>query len=453
MKNLRFLKYVFGITVLPYLLLCFFNQPSYDDFSYAVSTFGRTFWQAQVQWYSNWSGRFTATALLTILNPLEYHWIYGYKLVSLAVIVGLWAVVRFLVNTFFGQLTSSERRLVTSFLVAAYLSLLPYLSGGIYWMAGSLTHAVPTLLAGLGVALIRRRGRSNWSDYFVLPLITLLIVGSNETIMCIWMALLLLANLYAFYSHRKIDPVLVLLLMTGIAGSLIVIAAPGNAVRGSGFPKAHRLLHSVTESTAYAFAYAVKFASVPFGLVLLWAAKHARMIQEKLRWDWINKKSLALTSAVLFLVQFCTFFPAEWAMGGRPPKYVYNMSEFFYVPLSVLMIIQIAIVYPDRVRFLDRFNFDSKKMIFAFCILFIALGNNGRAIYDLVWEGPRYNAEINERYEKMAQSRGRDIVFGQLLYRPKSIFYSDLDADPTTFKNRQYARYFDLKSARTAKGF
>lgn len=449
MRIVRFLGFFFGITILPYLVLCLFNEPSYDDFSYAVSTFGKTFWQTQVHWYIGWSGRFTATALLTSVNPLVYHWIYGYKFISLAIILGLLAVVHFLVKTCFGQLTAAEQRSLVLFFGALYLSLLPDLSGGVYWMSGALTCAVPTMLAGLGIALIIRRRGSLFKDYLLLPLLTFLIVGCNETIMLIWMALLFYINVYALYKHKKVDTVLALLLAVGIAGSLVVNLAPGNAVRGSGFPKAHRLLHSISESVAYVFAYTVKFGSVPFLLVLVWVAKYAKAIQERLGWNWVNKNSLMLTLSLLLLVQFCTFFPAEWAMGGRPPKYVYNMTVFFYVPLLIMIVIQTAIIYPKIVGFLNKVELDNRKMVLAFCLLFLTLGNNGRAIHDAAWEAPRYDDEITARYARMTSSPGEDVVFKRLLHKPRSLFYSDLDGDPTTFKNRQYARYFGLRSVKT----
>lgn len=445
MQNLRYLKYFFGSTFCLYVVLCFFNHPSYDDFTYAISTSGKSFWEAQMFWYKTWSGRYTATALLTF-NPIVYHWIYGYKLLSLTIVLGLFFTIYFLVRTFFYQLTHSEQWFLTLFFAGFYFSLLPHLSGGIYWMAGSMTHAVPTIFVGLSIAFLTRKGTSLLLDYVVLPLMTFLIVGSNETIMLTWMTLLLIANIYALYKHGKVDTVLAWLFFIGLAGSLIVISAPGNIARGKIDGTPPRPLHDFIDASAYSFLYMIKFGSIPFGLFLIWLIKNAKMIQEKMQWYWINKHSLSLTFFVLFVTQFCTFFPSLWAMNTRPPRYVYNMSVFFYLPLSMLTIMQFAVVYPERCKLTNRFNLNNKKAIVIFCILFILLGNNGRSIYDIVWGAPHYNAQLNERYDKISKAAGQDLIVEELGYRPKSIFYADIESDPRSDKNERYAQYFDLRS-------
>jgi hypothetical protein len=429
-------------------MLCFFNQPSYDDFTYTVSTFGKTFWQSQIFWYTNWSGRYTATALLTI-NPLVYHWIYGYKLLSLTIVLGLFFTIHFLVKTYLDHLAYSEQWFLTFFIAAFYFSLLPNLSGGIYWMAGSVTHAIPTILVGLSIALLKRKGASLLLDYVFLPIVTFLIVGSNETIMFLWMTLLLLMNIYVLYKRKKVDAVLALLFVTGLAGSFVVISAPGNTVRGRVDGRAPRPVHDFIDASAYSFVYMIKFGSIPLGLFLIWLTKNAKMIQDKMQWYWINKNSLLLTFLVFFVVQFCTFFPSLWAMDTRPPTYVYNMTILFYLPLLILTVTQFAIVYPERCKFLDHFDLNNKKLVIVFCILFILLGNNGRAIYDIIWEAPYYNAQLNERYKKMAKSVGQDLVVEELLYKPKSIFYSDIGNDPQSDRNKRYAQYFHLRSITT----
>lgn len=313
-------------------------------------------------------------------------------------------------------------------------------------MAGSLTHAVPTVLAGLSIALIKRKGTSYLLDYLLQPLITFLIAGCNETIMLIWLVLLLLVNIYSLLKHKKIDPLFALLFIVAAAGSIIVFSAPGNVVRGGSFRNAHRPFFAITNSLAYTFIYMAAFGSVPFGLFLVWVVRNARKIQERLNWNWISRSSLARTFAVFCAVQFCTFFPALWSMGGKPPKYVYNMTIFFYIPLSVLTLLQLAIIFPDKFRLLEKVNLEGKKMVLAFCVIFLLLGNNGRAIYDILWDAPRYSAQLRERHEIIMNSAGQEAVVEELRNKPKSIFYSDIEDDPADFKNQQYARYFHLKS-------
>jgi len=446
-ENQKLFTWFFFLALVPYGILCFFNNPSYDDFTYSVTALERNFCETQVYWYKSWSGRYTATALLTTINPLVYHWIYGYKLLSLAIVFGLFFSIHFLVATFFNQLNRLERLLFTSFFTAFYFSLLTQLSGGIYWMAGSITHAIPTILIGISIALIKRRGRRHLINYIVLPLMTFLIVGSNETIMCIWMILLLLLNIYVYKKNKKIDPVLLLLFVVGMVGSAIVVLAPGNAIRGSKFAaKAHRPLNAFINSTYYSFVYVIKLLSIPLSLFLIWVAKNANKIQESFRWYWINKQSLQLTLLIFFVIMFCTFLPAQWSMARRPPSHVYHMTIFFYLPLTILTVLQLAIIYPEKLKKLRQLKMNSKLTTCIFFTLFLLLGNNGRAIYDMIWEAPHYNAQLKSRYEKIAKSVGQDVVVEELTFKPKSIFYSDIGSDPSDFKNQMYAKYFCLRS-------
>lgn len=446
-KNYWFLNFYFCLTLMPYVMLCFFNYPSSDDFAFTASTYGRNFLETQACWYTGWSGRYTATALLTFVNPLIYHWMYGYRILSLVIIGGIFFTVFSLVRSFLGgRLSTSNEWLLTFFFVSFYFSLLPHLAGGIYWMAGSLTHATPTILVGLSIALLKRKNANFFVDYLLLPFMTFLIVGCNETIMITWMTLLLLVNIYLLTKNKRIDTFFAVLFAVGLIGSLLVYFAPGNAIRAHDFSKAHRPFFALSNTVVYMIIYTFLFGSVPFALFLAWVAINAKRIQERLQWHWVNKQSLKLMVIVFFVIQFCTFFTSLWAKGGKPPEYVYNMTILFYFPLLTLITLQSAILYPSRFGFLEPFKLNKRGMMISFFILFLFLGNNGRAIYDTVWAAPRYSAELKMRQDIINSFQGKDLAVKELHYKPKSIFYSDIEKNPLDYKNLTYSQYFNLKS-------
>jgi len=57
---------VFAAILLPFVLLSFYARPAADDFSYADSVMKYGFWNAQTYWYTQWSGRFFSTLLVTL---------------------------------------------------------------------------------------------------------------------------------------------------------------------------------------------------------------------------------------------------------------------------------------------------------------------------------------------------------------------------------------------------
>jgi hypothetical protein len=397
-------------------------------------------------WYNAWSGRYTSLALLNAFNPLLSGSIAGYRVLSAIMIIGLLCCFFLLVRAFLPKLTAGTRIVVAAFLGAIYFSLLPHLCGTVYWMTGALHHAVPTMLVALSLALYAGREKRLWLRYLVLPPLTFLIVGCNETIMLIWMALLFLGNACRAYAGKKLDPLLGLLLVAGAVGFCLVYFAPGNAVRGSEFSNAHRPFYTLSHTVVYMAVHTVLFASVPFALFLWWTAKNARRIQDAMEWRWISRTSLKMTVVLYCVVLFFTFFTALWAKGGKPPAYVYSMTLLFYVPLIPLIVLQAALLYPSRFGFLERFPISERRLLALFCLLFILLGNNGRALYDVVWTAPKYHGEVLARYDLIRAAQGKDLVVRPFRYRPRTIYYDDVEKDPGNYKNETYARYFGLKS-------
>jgi hypothetical protein len=73
-------------TLLPFLLLCRFNQPYLDDFAWATLFRTHSFWYAQSYLYHHLNGRFVSSFLLTAGNPFSYGGPRALGLANLAII-------------------------------------------------------------------------------------------------------------------------------------------------------------------------------------------------------------------------------------------------------------------------------------------------------------------------------------------------------------------------------
>ena len=80
-----------GLAVLPFLLLCAFNHPFFDDFRNGTWLREHGTWGVQVWLFKTWTGRVTTTFLMTALNPVAYGWLGGVKLVAAGLLLSLWA--------------------------------------------------------------------------------------------------------------------------------------------------------------------------------------------------------------------------------------------------------------------------------------------------------------------------------------------------------------------------
>jgi hypothetical protein len=86
------------ISLVPYFILAFFSYPSTDDFAYATKVLDYGFWAGQIETYNTWSGRYFATLLLSF-NPVAQKWIWGFPLLPIALLLGLWGSLWYALNS------------------------------------------------------------------------------------------------------------------------------------------------------------------------------------------------------------------------------------------------------------------------------------------------------------------------------------------------------------------
>ncbi|WP_151088849.1 DUF6056 family protein [Hymenobacter baengnokdamensis] len=226
-----------ALLLLPYVALCLYSQPYWDDYDYAALARRVGQWPAQRYLYMHFTGRYF-TLLLTRLNPLAYGWLPGFKWLSLGWL-GATLVVQALALRVLARQRLSWRAAAgwSGALVLAQLYVMPSPYGAFYWFSSAVVYQVPVILAMLfPVAALQAgraphfAGRAAW--YAVAALALLGMVGSNE------LALLLAAwflGWCCWLSYRRASyPALrrwLGLAAVALAGALVVVLAPGNAIR------------------------------------------------------------------------------------------------------------------------------------------------------------------------------------------------------------------------------
>ena len=64
----RVLGVICSFALAPFLGLCFFVHPAADDYVFAIMVRDLGFGAAQHDWYTNWTGRFVSTALISMAS-------------------------------------------------------------------------------------------------------------------------------------------------------------------------------------------------------------------------------------------------------------------------------------------------------------------------------------------------------------------------------------------------
>lgn len=225
------------LAVLPFLLLCAFNQPFFDDFRNGTWLREHGTWGVQVWLFRTWTGRFTTTFLMTVLNPVAYGWLGGVKLVAAGLLLSLWASLAHLLRALrwpkLGFVcTRGEALWASAALLALFCNAAPAPFSFLYWFAGALVYQL-TLIALLNfVALALRVGwgppasRRRAATWACLPLI-LALTGNELTLV---QALPVLA-LLAYALPRPARPALLGWLLITVLALAVAATAPGNWAR------------------------------------------------------------------------------------------------------------------------------------------------------------------------------------------------------------------------------
>lgn len=215
------------------LAICFacilVTMPAGDDWSYAVT--GRDGWvAAQLASWNTWSGRYTATALLSGWpQMLPMHGAYPFVAAASATIaVSGWCALAWVLLP--AGLDRGQRLGLIALSGLGLLAGLPSLAEGGAWLAGSLTYTLPSGCAAWGWALLLRGTGLHWRGPIAV-LALAVAAGGNELTAAIDAGLLgLVAGLMLW---RK-DPRrgwFVIAAVVSLGCLLLSYAAPGNAVR------------------------------------------------------------------------------------------------------------------------------------------------------------------------------------------------------------------------------
>ena len=227
------------LALAPFLLLCAFNQPFFDDFRNATWLREHGTWGVQVWLFQTWTGRFTTTFLMTVLNPVAYGWLAGVKVVAATLLLTLWASLAHLLRALRWPplgvgCSRSQAMWAAGLLLALFCNAAPAPFSFLYWFAGALVYQLTligllnftalALRAGWGPAAGRRRAAS-WA---ILPLV-LALTGNELTLVQALPVLVLLAVALP----RTARPALLGWLLIGALAGAVAAAAPGNWVRAA----------------------------------------------------------------------------------------------------------------------------------------------------------------------------------------------------------------------------
>ncbi|MBO2012748.1 hypothetical protein [Hymenobacter negativus] len=225
------------LALAPFLLLTAFNQPFFDDFRNAYWLREHGTWGVQIWLFQTWTGRFTTTFIMTVLNPVAYGWLGGVKVVTAVLFGAQWAslthLLRALLHTALKDAcTWGQAMWAAALLLALFCNAAPAPFSFLYWFCGAVAYQIPLIGLLNFTAFALRTGwgpaATRWRNALLACFPLLLALTGNE--LTLVQAVPVLA-LLAFALPKAARPQLLLWLLIGAAATAVAIAAPGNWVR------------------------------------------------------------------------------------------------------------------------------------------------------------------------------------------------------------------------------
>lgn len=433
------------VSLLPFLLLCKYVHAVNDDYVYALRGLSSSAFQATVDTYMDWSGRFFATCLSN-LNPLIYRdcsallvKIYPFALI-LIFCVSIYFLFRML---FHNYLKNIQILSMASLFVVLFVVQVPRISEFFYWFSSYIAYTIPCVMTALLFAFIAKR-----NAFFILlqALFIICIIGCNEVV-----AVLLTCTIaywtYVNYNNRKKQSVF--LLIVAVLSLLIVIASPGNFHRMSGQLSTHPYIWALGVSLLQTVSWTVIWIPTLILMSIIYVPLFGIRIASMKIFDQSLKKYLCFVVAAVFLAHIPPTLGLSSVMIGRTASNLYFFYIFFYFfGLQILLhkyeycIMRICTcrctdwavsVMLFAIVFVSVFQIDT-SVTTAYVDLF-----SGKAVeYDRILTNREVMTVKGVKCNEIVRLHPLEIV-------PKTLYVNDMGDNAKDVFNIAYKNYYGLK--------
>jgi len=472
LENEKFWIALLLLLILPFIALSFFIHPSADDYILSAVVRDNGFFEHFKQVYFEWSGRYFATFIVS-MNPLVFNWAFGYKLIPVLLCILFYFAFYFLMSIFFFEDSDHLKKNLFSLIgVLLFFEVIPSTSECIYWMSGSLTYFLPSILTMVLLTLLLKItffGESRKSIFAITLVLPFMICGSNEVNMIFLLGILSSVLLYRLAFRKIIIKIFWLVWLCTFAASILLITAPGNYYRIETFSGQYDILFASNQAVISFFKIALSFLKNPAFLIstMLFVTVLDYLRKSKVFLTIINVSPFYCIPFAAILLMFMYFF-VSFSTGLKPALRIHNTVAFFFMPawFYCMAVLHNYLLRKGRVVSIEVPKYIIILLSVAALILtvtnfskepgkeIIAEGNIFRAGYDLIINATTYNNELNAREEmiRTAVSENKKYVeVPSLTTIPQTIHFIDISDTTSNWINISTAKYFGLDSIKLIK--
>lgn len=442
--------------MIPLVFLAAFNHPAADDFTIAYVLKTEGIIDSQIYWYLSWSGRYVSTAIISFLHPLSYNSFLLYRIYPVILLLLSWWSICFLLGSILPTSNKLFRWAYSGVLHINFLSILPSMVEGFYWFPAAFIYMLANIFTILFIAFIIRYERDKKANTLIAGVIfAILSLGSNEInllvvneIIACWIAISWINKTKQWFP-RLVSFGLIIFF------SCLSLFSPGNMNRANE-------IKSVSENINFNLGEAISSCfQQNFSNLFEWSFLSPLCVVGILSLLFINdfhqKIAYKVNPLVIWLGIFFVFaalyFPFYYGAGVSEaslyyPNRVLNVICYFYCIAFPFAFIYTILWILQRKK-IEGYILDSvnKKIIpfsvLVFIILISSAGNIKQAFKDIrSRDFLVYHRSLNHRYKLIEKSNQDTLVVDSLKFFPKTLYFSDISADPKDWKNAPYANYF-----------
>lgn len=439
---------VLGILITPLILLSTHIFPNSDDFAFYNIRTNYGFWEAQKYWYSNWTGRYASSAVMSLKLFLGSENYILYRLAPIILIFLSIHSIYLLVSLFYPLKTRIALINESILYFLLFCFLMPSIYEGFYWLSGSITYTLSNILLVYNIFFAIRFSKTKKNKYLFFSILMLIITcGLNETILVINLFFIILTNVFfnipKRQSRRINKRLLFLMMIIVILCFLIVLLAPGNEIRQNGLMNHGNLIYAL-KKTIIAVKGFLGIWIPAILIVALFVLSNDKSNRSKDNFK-IKTIEVVFLLVISLSIPFIGFFASYWSMGLIPPNRAINTILWCFLLLSLLSILTLAQIYfGHEIKNLSKNKF-LKYSLFLILIIQLQKENNIRSSFIDLLSGNSISLfkELSHRIDHVKSSNQDTIYLMPLNTKTILIKGLDISSNPRHWRNILMAEYFD----------
>lgn len=359
--NLKLLSYAvlaaFIISLIPLIVISFYNYPAADDFSYGrlpahaweqshslIQTLNSSLIKTG-QSYENWQGTFSAIFLMALQPAI---WGEGYYWLATIILLGALILSSMLFfYTVLRKWLKLDKHLyliIGLILTAACIQFVPSPAQAFYWYNGSIYY---TFFYSLSLTAVSLLFIGEWSTkksvriacWIFAGLLFFIIGSGNYVTSLITIIIAFLITAYAFWKKRHMRWTATICLILCITAFAVSALAPGNAVRQEALGATMSPINAILQSFKHAFTNFGAWTTAPILLLFLFIAPFLYIAASKAKCSF---RLPLLWIGLAFCILAAHFTPTLYAMQKPGAGRVTNIIFYYYILFMAFSIFYIS---------------------------------------------------------------------------------------------------------------